>query len=100
MAADLSLGLEETIQTVQTEHEKLYLRETWWSVVGLDIISSWGQSEISYCVIIVYSCRQTSSDWQSSQGKSSELYDRFAAFINWNVWASVRPSDATVHYSA
>ena len=45
MAADLSLGLEETIQTVQTEHEKLYLRETWWSVVGLDIISSWGQSE-------------------------------------------------------
>lgn len=45
MASDLLLGYEETIQSVPTEYERLCLRETWWSVVTLDIISSWGQSE-------------------------------------------------------
>lgn len=45
MASDLLLGYEDTIQSVPTEYERLCLRETWWSVVILDIISSWSQSK-------------------------------------------------------
>lgn len=40
MALDLGLGNEETIQSLPTEHERMDLRQTWWSVVILDIISS------------------------------------------------------------
>lgn len=43
MALDLGLGNEETIQSLTTEHERTDLRFTWWSVVMLDIISSWSE---------------------------------------------------------
>ncbi|KAH8119039.1 hypothetical protein DFH11DRAFT_1501870 [Phellopilus nigrolimitatus] len=43
MATELCLGNEETIQSLPTDHEQMDLRQTWWSVVILDIISSWGK---------------------------------------------------------
>lgn len=42
MAMELGLGNEETIQSLPTDHERMDLRQTWWSVVFLDITSSWG----------------------------------------------------------
>ena len=47
MALDLGLGNEETIQSLTTEHERTDLRHTWWSVVMLDIISSWSELLLS-----------------------------------------------------
>lgn len=40
MARELGLGSEDTIKSLPTEHEQNDLRQTWWAVVVLDIISS------------------------------------------------------------
>lgn len=43
MATELGLGNEDTIQSLPSDHERTDLRQTWWSVVILDIISSWSR---------------------------------------------------------
>ena len=40
MARELGLGNEDTIKSLPTEHEQSDLRQTWWAVVTLDILSS------------------------------------------------------------
>ena len=42
MALELGLGNEETLQGFSSEYDQSDLRQTWWSLVILDIISSWG----------------------------------------------------------
>ncbi|EJD02726.1 uncharacterized protein FOMMEDRAFT_85020 [Fomitiporia mediterranea MF3/22] len=43
MALELGLGNEATIQSLPSDHERMDLCQTWWSVVMLDIISSWSK---------------------------------------------------------
>lgn len=42
MALDIGLGREDSIGRFVSEQEQTDLRLTWWNVVRLDIISSWG----------------------------------------------------------
>ncbi len=43
MATDLGLGNEDAVQTVPLEVDRSDVRQTWWNVVLLDIISSWSE---------------------------------------------------------
>ncbi|TDL22659.1 hypothetical protein BD410DRAFT_861278 [Rickenella mellea] len=43
MALDIGLGHDANIQMITTEQEQTDLRSTWWNVVTMDIISSWGK---------------------------------------------------------
>lgn len=42
MSLDLHLGNEDVIQSAASEQERTDIRQTWWNVVLMDIIASWG----------------------------------------------------------
>lgn len=44
MATELGLSNEDAVQTVPLEVDRSDVRQTWWNVVLLDIISSWSKS--------------------------------------------------------
>lgn len=43
MATDLGLSSEDAVQTVPLEVDRTDIRQTWWDVVLLDSIASWGK---------------------------------------------------------
>ena len=54
MARELGLGSEDTIKTLPTEHEQNDLRQTWWAVVTLDILSSFCTFATLYLFLFLY----------------------------------------------
>lgn len=50
-ANELGLGIEHTIQAAPALSDQMDLRQTWWDVVLLDILSSWGESLYMYCTL-------------------------------------------------
>ncbi|KAL5507485.1 hypothetical protein ACEPAH_6941 [Sanghuangporus vaninii] len=106
MALDLGLGNEETIKSLTTEHERTDLRQTWWSVVMLDIISSWitgnpAHLSLQACTTVLPKSSFATSDHSLVSVQYFTLYellslrDKMLRILSFNFSSNIQGSQET-----